>query len=343
MSRNGATSRSTPRAPEVPRHQTRFLTARSPTDRLLFCPLMASLPTSGWALTADGPQSGDDSWPPPTCASSPDRTRASCSCSKRACRCCSAAAATPSRVSPTRGISRADCEVELEAGQVMVTDLDSNGGTFVNGKRVSEHPAHRTGDVVQIGDTRLRVESPTADEARTLPPPEGPAHPAQGAGPGRGAPARAGRPHPVPLPGRRGHRPRPDGHRVPRPQLQGRPRGGPEGLPAAVVAEPRGDTAVRAGHEDHDAAAARQPGGHPRRRQDGAVLPGRHGAGRGPQPGRGDQTDRRRGNAGVARRPAHRRPPGPGAGIRPRAPGHPPQPHAEQRAGARDGVAQRAT
>jgi serine/threonine protein kinase len=54
------------------------------------------------------------------------------------------------------GVSRVHCEIELEDGQVLVTDLDSAGGTFVNGKRITEQQL-RPGDVVQIGETKMRL------------------------------------------------------------------------------------------------------------------------------------------------------------------------------------------
>jgi serine/threonine protein kinase len=58
-------------------------------------------------------------------------------------------------------VSRVHCEVELEDGQVMVTDHESSSGTFVNGKRVAE-AVLQAGDVLQIGDTRLRLQAPKA-------------------------------------------------------------------------------------------------------------------------------------------------------------------------------------
>ena len=48
--------------------------------------------------------------------------------------------------------SRVHCEVELKAGRVTITDLDSNSGTFVNGQKTSEMTL-KEGDVVRIGDT----------------------------------------------------------------------------------------------------------------------------------------------------------------------------------------------
>jgi serine/threonine protein kinase len=64
--------------------------------------------------------------------------------------------------------SRNHCVVRLEAGRVLVTDSGSVGGTFLNGQRIATQQL-RTGDVIRVGETDLRFESP-AEEA-TLPPP----------------------------------------------------------------------------------------------------------------------------------------------------------------------------
>lgn len=56
-------------------------------------------------------------------------------------------------------VSRVHCEVELEDGQVVVTDHESASGTFVNGARVTEQVL-RPGDLLQIGDTQLQFQAP---------------------------------------------------------------------------------------------------------------------------------------------------------------------------------------
>jgi serine/threonine protein kinase len=67
-------------------------------------------------------------------------------------------------------VSRVHCEVELEDGQVVVTDHDSAGGTFVSGRRVTE-AVMQPGEVLQIGETRLRLQAPEGPAA-TRPPTE---------------------------------------------------------------------------------------------------------------------------------------------------------------------------
>jgi len=49
------------------------------------------------------------------------------------------------------------CQIVAEAGRVVLTDLNSSGGTFVEGQRVRAH-ALRPGDVFRVGDTRIRFE-----------------------------------------------------------------------------------------------------------------------------------------------------------------------------------------
>jgi serine/threonine protein kinase len=76
------------------------------------------------------------------------------------------------------GISRVHCEIQVEDGQVLVTDLDSAGGTFVNGKRVTE-AVLAPGDVLRIGETSMRLEGAAGpSEAPTVPPPDARARPA---------------------------------------------------------------------------------------------------------------------------------------------------------------------
>jgi hypothetical protein len=53
-----------------------------------------------------------------------------------------------------RKVSRVHCQVEADGDQMILTDLDSQSGTSVNGKRITEHPL-QPGDVIQIGETKL--------------------------------------------------------------------------------------------------------------------------------------------------------------------------------------------
>src|SRR5262249_42462681 len=52
-------------------------------------------------------------------------------------------------------VSRVHCQVEIENNQVVVSDFDSPGGTWVNGKRIAKQ-ALMAGDLIRIGNTRLQ-------------------------------------------------------------------------------------------------------------------------------------------------------------------------------------------
>jgi len=55
--------------------------------------------------------------------------------------------------------SQAHAALEVLSGQLLITDLGSNNGTWVNGKRISERTLLRHGDKIRLGNTvfRLRV------------------------------------------------------------------------------------------------------------------------------------------------------------------------------------------
>jgi hypothetical protein len=54
-------------------------------------------------------------------------------------------------------ISRRHAQVAMDDGAVIVTDLGSTNGTFVNGRRVTRATV-RPGDEITVGTSRLRVE-----------------------------------------------------------------------------------------------------------------------------------------------------------------------------------------
>jgi hypothetical protein len=76
------------------------------------------------------------------------------------------------------GVSRRHARVLAEAGGVIVEDLGSSNGTYVNGERISGPVELGAGDEVQVGATVLGIEGGTA--ATALLPPGAPptqAHP----------------------------------------------------------------------------------------------------------------------------------------------------------------------
>lgn len=78
-------------------------------------------------------------------------------------------------------VSRRHARVWIDGGALLVEDLDSTGGTVVNGNAISRPTALARGDVLTLGATRLRVLWTPAPAATMLgpvvadPPPEAPA------------------------------------------------------------------------------------------------------------------------------------------------------------------------
>src|SRR5262245_43885803 len=67
-------------------------------------------------------------------------------------------------------VSRSHCEVLAESGAVVVVDPESAGGTFVNNQRVTRQPLTPE-DLLQIGETTIRLQNETLADQATLAPP----------------------------------------------------------------------------------------------------------------------------------------------------------------------------
>lgn len=65
-----------------------------------------------------------------------------------------------------RGVSRNHCEVSLEDGELMVTDLDSTNGTFIDDERIFGTVELPVGSVLMVGGVRLVHEVRTPVPAR---------------------------------------------------------------------------------------------------------------------------------------------------------------------------------
>lgn len=73
--------------------------------------------------------------------------------------------------------SRRHSRVVLRQGELLVEDMASANGTFLNGKRVERAPL-RDGDLIEIGSSELRIRLRTGVRADTAPPlQQGPASP----------------------------------------------------------------------------------------------------------------------------------------------------------------------
>jgi serine/threonine protein kinase len=64
-------------------------------------------------------------------------------------------------------MSRVHCQVQVDGGQTWLLDNASSSGTLVAGERITRHEL-RPGDVFQVGDTQIRFQLETHQEASTL-------------------------------------------------------------------------------------------------------------------------------------------------------------------------------
>src|SRR4051812_37257208 len=81
---------------------------------------------------------------------------------------------TANLVIPDAGVSRRHARVLADNGGVIVEDLGSSNGTYVNGERISGPVELGAGDEVQVGATILGVQGGTAATALLPPPPPAP-------------------------------------------------------------------------------------------------------------------------------------------------------------------------
>lgn len=63
-------------------------------------------------------------------------------------------------------VSSHHCELFMRGQDVMVKDLNSTNGTFINGEKITEAPL-RTGQILRLGQVELRLETGTAPAAST--------------------------------------------------------------------------------------------------------------------------------------------------------------------------------
>lgn len=64
-------------------------------------------------------------------------------------------------------VSRRHCELFESDGRLIIRDLGSSNGTFVNGKRIGSQQVLNPGDVITVGGVTLRID---ADTERAAPP-----------------------------------------------------------------------------------------------------------------------------------------------------------------------------
>lgn len=61
-------------------------------------------------------------------------------------------------------VSSHHCEILLRGDQVIVKDLDSTNGTYINGQKVTESPL-QSGQILRLGQLEMRLETGDAKEA----------------------------------------------------------------------------------------------------------------------------------------------------------------------------------
>jgi ABC transport system ATP-binding/permease protein len=71
-------------------------------------------------------------------------------------------------------VSRKHASLRLDGATVVIEDLDSANGTFVNGEQIADPVRLESGDVIVLGSTELelRVETAEAQAASTATPTE---------------------------------------------------------------------------------------------------------------------------------------------------------------------------
>src|ERR1051325_11780371 len=69
---------------------------------------------------------------------------------------------------PEPSVSSHHCEVLLNGNAVVIKDLNSTNGTFINGDKISESPL-KPGQVLRLGQIELRLETDAAPAAGGTP------------------------------------------------------------------------------------------------------------------------------------------------------------------------------
>jgi serine/threonine protein kinase len=64
-------------------------------------------------------------------------------------------------------VARVHCEIRIEDQRAVVSDLDTPGGTFLNGQKIKEQEI-RLGDVLRIGNSHMRLDIMSDEEAQAV-------------------------------------------------------------------------------------------------------------------------------------------------------------------------------
>jgi predicted component of type VI protein secretion system len=66
---------------------------------------------------------------------------------------------------PEGSVSSHHCEVLLRGGDIVIHDLNSTNGTFVNGHQVSGEAVLKPGQILRLGQVEMRLEDGSAQKA----------------------------------------------------------------------------------------------------------------------------------------------------------------------------------
>ena len=69
---------------------------------------------------------------------------------------------------PEGSVSSHHCEIIQQGTEIVVRDLNSTNGTFINGQKVSSEAVLKPGQILRLGNVEMRLESGAA-AARKLP------------------------------------------------------------------------------------------------------------------------------------------------------------------------------
>jgi pSer/pThr/pTyr-binding forkhead associated (FHA) protein len=66
---------------------------------------------------------------------------------------------------PEGSVSSHHCEVLLRAGEVVIRDLNSTNGTFINGRQITGEAPIKPGQILRLGQVEIRLEDASAQKA----------------------------------------------------------------------------------------------------------------------------------------------------------------------------------
>ena len=66
---------------------------------------------------------------------------------------------------PEASVSSHHCEVLLRGGDVIINDLNSTNGTFINGRQITGEAPIKPGQILRLGQVEIRLEDVSAQKA----------------------------------------------------------------------------------------------------------------------------------------------------------------------------------